>query len=78
MRHCVASYARTCARGAAAIYSLKLDSGSGFDRRLTIEVDARSKRIVQARGRYNAMPQPLDERYLRNWAAATGLTVACQ
>jgi hypothetical protein len=77
MRHCVASYARTCARGNAAIFSLKLDSGAGFDRRLTIELDVRSKRIIQARGRFNALPQPLDARYLRNWAASTGLTIPC-
>lgn len=77
MRHCVASYARTCARGTVAIFSLKLDSGTGFDRRLTIELDVRSKRIIQARGRFNAPPQLLDERYIRNWAASTGLTVVC-
>jgi hypothetical protein len=76
MRHCVASYARTCARGASAIFSLKIDSGAGLDRRLTIEIDVRSRRIIQARGRYNALPQPLDERYFRNWATAGGLTIA--
>jgi hypothetical protein len=77
MHHCVASYARTCSRGAVAIFSLKLDSGAGFDRRLTIELDVRSKRVIQARGRFNALPQPLEERYLRNWATATGLTITC-
>lgn len=77
MRHCVASYARTCARGHSAIYSLKLDDGTGYDRRLTIQLDVPSKRIVQARGRFNAMPKPLDQRYLRNWATAAGLTIAC-
>jgi len=78
MRHCVASYAHTCARGTAAIYSLKLDSGSGFEHRLTIELDVRNKRIVQARGRLNAPPQPLDERFMRNWATTTGLIIACR
>jgi hypothetical protein len=77
MRHCVASYARTCARGSVAIFSLTLDNGSGFDRRLTIELDVRSKRVIQARGRFNAPPQPLDERYLRNWATSAGLTISC-
>jgi len=76
MRHCVASYARTCARGASAIYSLKRDDGTGYDRRLTIQLDVLSKRIIQARGRFNALPLPLDERYLRNWATAAGLTIA--
>ena len=77
MRHCVASYARTCARGTSAIYSLKRDDGKGYDRRLTIQLDVPSKRIIQARGRFNARPLPLDERYLRNWATAAGLTIAC-
>ncbi len=76
MRHCVASYAYTCARGGAAIYSLKLDSGWGPERRLTIEVDVRQKRIVQARARFNAPPQQLDGRYLRAWATVAGLTIA--
>lgn len=76
MRHCVASYARSCARGSSAIYSLKKDDGSGYERRLTIQLDVASKRIVQARGRYNALPLPLDQRYLRNWATAAGLAVA--
>jgi hypothetical protein len=77
MRHCVASYARTCARGTSAIYSLKQDKGTGLDRRLTIQLDVPSKRIIQARGRFNALPLALDERYLRNWATAAGLGVAC-
>ena len=58
------------------IYSLKKDGGSGFERRLTIQLDLGSKRIVQARGRYNALRSPLDQRYLRNWAAAAGVAVA--
>jgi hypothetical protein len=77
MRHCVASYARTCARGTSAIYSLRQDNGTGYDRRLTIEIDVASRRIIQARGRFNARPSPLDERYLRNWATVAGLAVAC-
>jgi hypothetical protein len=77
MRHCVASYSRTCARGASAIFSLARDDGMGYERRLTIQIDVSSKRIIQARGRFNAPPRPLDERYLRNWATATGLSIAC-
>ena len=76
MRHCVASYAHM-ALAALRRFLLKLDNGKGSDRRLTIQLDVPSKRIIQARGRFNASPQPLDERYLRNWATATGLTIAC-
>jgi hypothetical protein len=77
MCHCVASYARSCAGGNAAIYSLTRDNGRGHERRLTIELDVRSKRIVQARGRFNAPPSGLDERYLRNWATTVGLAIVC-
>jgi len=76
MHHCVASYARTCAHGASAIFSLRIEAGAGFDRRVTIEVDVRAKRIVQVRGRFNAMPQLIDECYLRNWAMAAGLSIS--
>ena len=76
MHHCVASYARTCARGASAIFSLRIESGAGFDRRVTIEVDVRAKRIVQVRGRFNALPQLIDEGYLRNWATVAGLSTS--
>ncbi len=75
MRHCVASYVRRCAGGSCAIFSLRVDNGAGFDRRLTIEVDVRSKGVVQARGRFNALPGLLDSRYLRNWATTAGLTI---
>lgn len=57
---------------------LKLHNGSGPDRRLTIELDVRLTRIIQARGRFNGPPQPLDECYLHNWAVSTGLTVSCR
>lgn len=77
MHHCVASYARTCARGASAIFSLRIEAGAGIDRRVTIEVDVRAKRIVQVRGRFNALPQLIDERYLRNWATVAGLSIGC-
>ncbi len=76
MRHCVASYAHSCARGASAIYSLKRDEGSGYERRLTVQLDVASKRIVQARGRFNALPLPLEQRYLRSWATVAGLAIA--
>jgi hypothetical protein len=75
MRHCVASYTRGCASGIWAVYSLKVDDGFGFERRLTVQVAVASKRIVQARGRFNALPSPFCQQHLRSWAAAAGLTI---
>jgi hypothetical protein len=74
MRHCVFTYARRCHEGRVAIYSLRDDHGVGAERRATVEVDVRSRRVVQVRGRLNARPGPLDERLLRAWAAQEQLT----
>ena len=75
MRHCVASYAASCATGRCAIFSLREDDGGGQVRRLTVEVNVQNRRILQARGRYNAKPDGVDERVLRAWGTAAGLSV---
>lgn len=76
MHHCVASCASSCAQGRAAIFTLSRDAGSGVERRITIELSLPSRTIVQARGRYNAASQPLDERVIRAWAMQAGLKIA--
>jgi hypothetical protein len=43
---------------------------------LTIEVIVPNRRIVQARGRFNAQPDGVDERILRAWATTAGLSIA--
>jgi hypothetical protein len=77
MRHCVYSYATRCARGHCAIFSLRMDGGTGkgLERRATVEVTPQIKAVVQVRGRFNAEPDPVDQRVLRAWAVAAGLTV---
>jgi hypothetical protein len=74
MEHCVASYASSCARGRCAIFSLTEDGA----RRLTIEVMLQSRAIVQARGKRNRWPDPLEQRILRAWATTAGLTLTPQ
>jgi hypothetical protein len=78
MRHCVASYAHSCAARRCAIFSLREEDGSAGAavRRLTIEVVIQNRRIVQARGRFNTRPDGVDERILRAWATTAGLSVA--
>ena len=58
MHHCVASYARYCYRGQKSVWSLTVEHvDSGYtDRVLTIAVANAARRVVQARGRCNAMP----------------------
>jgi len=71
MHHCVASCAGKCARGAAAIWSLRRRHGADGAARpvLTVEVDPRDATIVQIRGPANrrAHGQPLE--LVRMWAA---------
>jgi hypothetical protein len=73
MHHCVYSYAQSCVNGRVAIFSMKADTGSGLENRLTIEVTPQ-RQIVQARGKYNAKANQLDLRILRIWATRESLT----
>lgn len=75
MRHCVASYARSCAEGAASIWTLEREDGAGVDKRLTLEVANARRQLVQARGALNRRPQPEETEVLRRWAAQAGLTL---
>jgi hypothetical protein len=72
MHHCVGSYTTSCKHGRVAIYSLKCNSES----RATIEIDPRAKRVVQARGKYNAIMDPVDTRVMRAWAAKNGISIS--
>jgi hypothetical protein len=58
MRHCVASYARSCAKGHTSIWSLQVEEGRGGTRRraMTIAVQNARRQITQARGRCNRLP----------------------
>lgn len=78
MRHCVASYAGMCMRRHCAIFSLRCDTGSGLERRATLEVIPSTRTIVQARARLNQTPGPVEQRLIRAWATAAGLRLRCQ
>jgi len=75
MGHCVYSCARSIERRECAIWTLTLEDDTGHWRRLTIEVRPALRQIVQARGRFNRMPEPRDTRALEEWAARNGLQV---
>ena len=56
MGHCVGSYAQNCQKGNTSIWSMQVGFESGPPYRvMTIAVNG-SRRITQARGRYNALP----------------------
>jgi hypothetical protein len=63
MSHCVASYSLRCHGGASAIFSLTCDG----ERRLTLELDPQTRRIVQARGEHNRGPTPEEQAQMDEW-----------
>lgn len=74
MRHCVASYARSCAERRISIWTMELWGFEGTHKRQTIEV--RDRVIVQCRGRFNASPNTVERQILARWASQEGLQLA--
>jgi len=75
MGHCVYSYARWIESGQCSIWTLTLEDDTGHWRRMTIEVRPSQRQIVQARGRFNRMPEPRDMLALEAWATRNKLQV---
>jgi hypothetical protein len=63
LHHCVTTYAGRCASGYSAIVSLRLDG----IRRLTVEINPKTKQVVQARGIYNREAQIEERNVLGKW-----------
>ena len=79
MRHCVSSYAKKCQLGESAIFSLRtvIDQNGNrvVTRHLTIEVDRKSRRIIQVRGKWNDAWTPSRIPVLQKWALEMKLLV---
>lgn len=74
MRHCVASYARSCAAGHCSIWAMEVDRNTGTEKIQTIEVSKQGV-IVQCRGHLNRLPTPAEFEMVRRWADVAGLTL---
>lgn len=74
--HCVATYESSCRQGGSSIWSMMTHGTLTSRRVLTIEVEPRTRRIVQARGRCNIAPTPEARRVMLQWADREGLSVA--
>jgi hypothetical protein len=75
MGHCVYSYASKIQSGLCSIWMLTLEDATGHWRRLTIEVRVSERRIVQARGLRNKLPDARDMVALRDWAGRNRLEI---
>lgn len=65
MRHCVALYSIRCLNGECALFSLRRQG----TRQITIEVDLRQMRVVQARGKFNRAAKPEEQAAIALWFA---------
>lgn len=74
MRHCVGSYAQSCAAGRCSIWAMELRTPVGLEKRQTIEV-SRAGQIVQCRGRLNRLPTASELDLVREWARYAGLSI---
>lgn len=75
MRHCVLSYARSCASGENSIWAMEFQGASGIEKKQTIQV-TKAGQIVQARGKLNRLPTPGEFSVLARWARHAGLVIA--
>jgi hypothetical protein len=73
MKHCVATYAKSCAHGACSIWRMEVETAEGTTKILTIEVRSDTKLIAQARGKCNALPAEKHRGLMRRWADQAGL-----
>jgi hypothetical protein len=69
-------YVRSIERGECAIWTQTLENGTGHWRSLTIEVRLRRRKIVQARGPFNRIPEPRERIALGAWATRNALSVS--
>jgi hypothetical protein len=75
MKHCVASYAHSCADGRASIWAMELSGPAGVEKRQTIEL-TRDRVIVQCRGKQNRLPTPAELDVVKKWAGFAGLILS--
>lgn len=75
MRHCVSSYAASCAIGRCSIWAMELQTPTGLEKRQTVEVTDHGL-IVQCRGKQNRLPTPAEYEVLAQWARAAGLSIS--
>ncbi|QDU51697.1 PcfJ domain-containing protein [Gimesia panareensis] len=76
MKHCVATYAFSCARGSTSIWTMEVKSAEGVQKAVTIEVNCDRKLICQVRGLENRMPEKAELAILNRWAIKARLDIA--
>ena len=76
LQHCVASYSYACWQGRSRIWSIRRRCNLSIRPVLTVEVDPRSRTVVQARGFRNRRASGRALNVLQTWAARENLRLA--
>lgn len=76
LKHCVYSYARSCASGRCSIWTLEVQFEQSKDKLLTIEIDSKSREIRQVRGYKNRYASDDETRIIALWAEKAHLVFA--
>jgi hypothetical protein len=76
MGHCVAEYTESCAKGESTIWSLGIEGRGDRQRVLTIEVDPKTRDLVEAKMKFNEDPDERCRSVVEDWARQEGLKVA--
>jgi hypothetical protein len=71
LRHCVYSYAYKIGMNTSSIWSMRANE----ERVVTIQVDNRNEKIVQYRGKFNAIPGAREFQILKEWADSNHLKI---
>lgn len=76
MRHCVDTYEEYIVEGNSSIWSLRVEHGGTVRRAITIEVEPKTKRVIECRGKCNRLPNAEERRVLNRWVRENGLELA--
>ncbi len=76
LKHCVASYATSCAHGRCSIWTMELHAEHELQKLLTIEVRSQDLTICQIRGKFNRLATEKERQVIQRWATKAGLRLA--
>ena len=76
MNHCASSYGWSCSSGRTSIWSLESMDREGTHKELTLEINNKERKLVQARGKNNCLPKQEQMRLVRQWCQNSMLTVS--
>ncbi len=68
LKHCVASYIKSCVRRSSSIWSMELKTENGIQKCITIEVRLSDRSIRQARGFQDRLPNQKEKEIMQRWA----------